>query len=144
MCATCRLDSCNCVTDTYLCSRPPSLPTYSDPETVPTDSRSSRQTANCTARNRFSSNVVCVMSPSSITTLSVCRDDLEYLSVLASLPAEQTIFEYLVGCWKRGNKTRSELLKKVRDDRTDLDCQKTISCLGIPPSRSSASGEYSG
>jgi ubiquitin conjugation factor E4 B len=41
------------------------------------------------------------------------RDDLEYLSVLASLPDEQTIFEYLVGCWKRGNKARSELLKKV-------------------------------
>ncbi|KAF9644135.1 hypothetical protein BDM02DRAFT_3272627 [Thelephora ganbajun] len=39
-------------------------------------------------------------------------DDLEYLSVIASLPAEQTIFEYLVGCWKRGNRTRSELLKK--------------------------------
>lgn len=53
--------------------------------------------------------------------LSICRDDLEYLSTLASLPAEQTIFEYLVGCWKRGNKARSELLKKVGGDRVDLD-----------------------
>ena len=76
--------------------------------------------------------------------LSVCRDDLEYLSVLASLPAEQTIFEYLVGCWKRGNKTRSELLKKVGDICTDSNCQKARSCLGIPPSRGSASREYPG
>ena len=52
--------------------------------------------------------------------LNVCRDDLEFLSVLASLPAEQTVFEYLVGCWKRGNKARSELLKKVGSDRIDL------------------------
>ena len=52
------------------------------------------------------------------------RDDLEYLSVLASLPAEQTVFEYLVGCWKRGNKARSELLKKVSDNYTDPIGQK--------------------
>lgn len=41
------------------------------------------------------------------------RDDLEYLPVLASLPAQQTTFEYLVGCWKRVNSTRSAFVKKV-------------------------------
>ncbi|KAK1229888.1 Ubiquitin conjugation factor E4 [Marasmius sp. AFHP31] len=39
-------------------------------------------------------------------------DDLEFLPVLASLPAQQTIFEYLVGCWKRINSARSALIKK--------------------------------
>ncbi|KAG6890617.1 hypothetical protein C0995_006593 [Termitomyces sp. Mi166 len=39
-------------------------------------------------------------------------DDLEYLPVLASLPAQQTTFEYLVGAWKRVNTTKSALLKK--------------------------------
>lgn len=39
-------------------------------------------------------------------------DDLEYLPVLASLPAGQTAFEYLVGCWRRLNGVRSALLKK--------------------------------
>ncbi|EEB99325.1 hypothetical protein MPER_01016, partial [Moniliophthora perniciosa FA553] len=39
-------------------------------------------------------------------------DDLEFLPVLASLPPQQTIFEYLVGCWKRINSSRSALLKK--------------------------------
>ncbi|KAG1833993.1 ubiquitin elongating factor core-domain-containing protein [Suillus subalutaceus] len=38
-------------------------------------------------------------------------DDLEYVSVLASLPP-QSIFEYLVGCWKRINTAKSTLLKK--------------------------------
>lgn len=41
-------------------------------------------------------------------------DDLDFLPVLVSLPAEQTVFEYLVGAWKRLNATRSALLKKVR------------------------------
>ncbi|KAF9267408.1 ubiquitin conjugation factor E4 [Marasmius fiardii PR-910] len=39
-------------------------------------------------------------------------DDLEFLPVLASLPAQQTIFEYLVGCWKRINSARSTLVKR--------------------------------
>ncbi|KAK7677760.1 hypothetical protein QCA50_019312 [Cerrena zonata] len=39
-------------------------------------------------------------------------DDLEFLPVLASLPAEQTVFEYLVGCWRRLNGVRSSLLKR--------------------------------
>ncbi|KAI0071497.1 ubiquitin conjugation factor E4 [Panus rudis PR-1116 ss-1] len=39
-------------------------------------------------------------------------DDLEFLPVLASLPAEQTTFEYLVGCWRRLNAARSVLYKK--------------------------------
>ncbi|PFH54088.1 hypothetical protein AMATHDRAFT_136414 [Amanita thiersii Skay4041] len=39
-------------------------------------------------------------------------DDLDYLSVLASLPPQQTAFEYLVGCWKRVNSTRSAFIKR--------------------------------
>ncbi|KIY63497.1 hypothetical protein CYLTODRAFT_493873 [Cylindrobasidium torrendii FP15055 ss-10] len=39
-------------------------------------------------------------------------DDLEYMPVLASLPAKQTVFEYLVGAWKRLNSTRALLIKK--------------------------------
>ncbi|KAF8073720.1 ubiquitin conjugation factor E4 [Lyophyllum atratum] len=38
-------------------------------------------------------------------------DDLEYLPVLASLPANETTFEYLVGAWKRVNARRSALIK---------------------------------
>ncbi|KAJ7288279.1 ubiquitin conjugation factor E4 [Mycena rebaudengoi] len=40
-------------------------------------------------------------------------DDLEFLAVLASLPPQQTTFEYLVGCWKRLNFARSALMKKA-------------------------------
>lgn len=40
-------------------------------------------------------------------------DDLDYLPVLVSLPAAQTVFEYLVGAWKRLNSTRAALFKKV-------------------------------
>ncbi|OCH84192.1 ubiquitin conjugation factor E4 [Obba rivulosa] len=39
-------------------------------------------------------------------------DDLEYVSVLASLPPGQTIFEYLLGSWKRINAAKSALNKK--------------------------------
>ena len=42
------------------------------------------------------------------------RDELDYLPVLVSLPPQQTIFEYLVGCWKRLNAVRSTLIKKVK------------------------------
>jgi len=76
--------------------------------------------------------------------LSVRRDDFEYLSVIASLPAEQTIFEYLVGCWKRGNKVRSDLLKKVSDGPVDLNSLRAKPRLGMPPSRYSASCESLG
>ncbi|OAX40417.1 hypothetical protein K503DRAFT_791386 [Rhizopogon vinicolor AM-OR11-026] len=38
-------------------------------------------------------------------------DDLEYVSVLASLPS-LSVFEYLVACWKRINTVKSVLLKK--------------------------------
>ena len=34
-------------------------------------------------------------------------DDLDYLPVLASLPANETVFEYLVGCWKRQSAVRA-------------------------------------
>ena len=43
------------------------------------------------------------------------RDELDYLPVLVSLPPQQTIFEYLVGCWKRLNVVRSTVIKKVND-----------------------------
>ncbi|KAG6327493.1 hypothetical protein ID866_11596 [Astraeus odoratus] len=39
-------------------------------------------------------------------------DDLDYLPILASLPAKMTVFEYLVGCWKRTNRERGNLSKK--------------------------------
>ncbi|KAI0670862.1 ubiquitin conjugation factor E4 [Trametes maxima] len=39
-------------------------------------------------------------------------DDLEFLPVLASLPAQQTVTEYLVKSWKRLNAARSALLRK--------------------------------
>ncbi|KAJ4465100.1 ubiquitin elongating factor core-domain-containing protein [Lentinula lateritia] len=39
-------------------------------------------------------------------------DDLDFLPVLASLPPQQTIFEYLVGAWKRLNMFRTSLIKK--------------------------------
>lgn len=41
-------------------------------------------------------------------------DELDYLPVLVSLPPQQTIFEYLVGCWKRLNVVRSTVIKKVK------------------------------
>ena len=41
------------------------------------------------------------------------RDDLDYVPVLASLPADQTVFEYLVGCWKRHNSAKAALSIKV-------------------------------
>ena len=34
--------------------------------------------------------------------------------MLVSLPPQQTIFEYLVGCWKRLNVVRSTAIKKVK------------------------------
>lgn len=49
-------------------------------------------------------------------TYVVYRDDLDYLPVLASLPPQQTVFEYLVGCWKRLNSSRLALTKKVNLD----------------------------
>lgn len=41
------------------------------------------------------------------------RDDLDYVPVLASLPSQMTVYEYLVGCWKRLNSARANLVKKV-------------------------------
>lgn len=41
------------------------------------------------------------------------RDDLEFLPVISSLPPQQTVLEYLIGCWKRLNTTGSALLKTV-------------------------------
>ncbi|KAF8517435.1 ubiquitin elongating factor core-domain-containing protein [Hysterangium stoloniferum] len=36
-------------------------------------------------------------------------DDLDFLPILASLPPEQTVIEYLVGCWKRLNEAKFKL-----------------------------------
>ncbi|KAF4577224.1 hypothetical protein EYR36_005211 [Pleurotus pulmonarius] len=63
----------------------------------------------------------CRMSTNNVDSILIARleldpqqmsDDLEYLPVLVSLPRDQTIFEYLVGSWKRLNSTRSALLKR--------------------------------
>ncbi|KAI9573523.1 ubiquitin elongating factor core-domain-containing protein [Boletus coccyginus] len=40
-------------------------------------------------------------------------NDFDYVPVLASLPSQMTVFEYLVGCWKRLNSARANLIKKV-------------------------------
>ncbi|KAK2465341.1 hypothetical protein APHAL10511_002695 [Amanita phalloides] len=53
-------------------------------------------------------------------------DDLEYLPVLVSLPAQQTAFEYLVGCWKRLNDTRTAFVKK---GYSPLETQKGLELL---------------
>ncbi|KAF7987086.1 hypothetical protein HWV62_255 [Athelia sp. TMB] len=53
-------------------------------------------------------------------------DDLDYVSVLASLPAQQTVFEYLVGCWKRLNTARSAVLKK---GYTPVEAQQALGAL---------------
>ena len=41
-------------------------------------------------------------------------DDLDFMPVLASMPPDQTVFEYLVGCWRRQHAARTALHKKVR------------------------------
>ncbi|TRM64104.1 ubiquitin elongating factor core-domain-containing protein [Schizophyllum amplum] len=53
-------------------------------------------------------------------------DDLDYLPVLTSLPPEQTVFEYLVGCWQRVNQVRSALAKK---GYPPTDTQKAVEKL---------------
>ncbi|KAK0221612.1 ubiquitin elongating factor core-domain-containing protein [Armillaria fumosa] len=53
-------------------------------------------------------------------------DDLEYMPVLASLPPQQTVFEYLVGCWKRLNISRNALIKK---GYTPADTQNALNRL---------------
>lgn len=55
-------------------------------------------------------------------------DDLEYMPVLASLPPKQTVFEYLVGCWKRLNSAKTVLVKKVRQS-TSRSCSHGLICL---------------
>jgi len=53
-------------------------------------------------------------------------DDLYCLSTLASLPAQQTAFEYLVGSWKRFNSARTAFKKK---GYPPLDTQKGLELL---------------
>ncbi|KAF9077770.1 ubiquitin elongating factor core-domain-containing protein [Rhodocollybia butyracea] len=60
------------------------------------------------------------MDPQSMT------DDLEYLPVLVSLPPQQTIFEYLVGSWKRSNAARTALIKK---GYTPIETQNALTKL---------------
>jgi len=55
-----------------------------------------------------------------LTHLRANRDELDYLPVLVSLPPQQTVFEYLVGCWKRLNAARSTVMKKVADNVLSL------------------------
>ncbi|KAG6816241.1 hypothetical protein H0H87_007478 [Tephrocybe sp. NHM501043] len=58
-------------------------------------------------------------------------DDLEYLPVLASLPAQQTTFEYLVGAWKRVNAIKSALVKKAPLVRLEKLRELIISYTGL-------------
>ncbi|KAF8139503.1 ubiquitin elongating factor core-domain-containing protein [Mycena galopus ATCC 62051] len=60
------------------------------------------------------------LDPSNMT------DDLDFLPVLASLPPQQTTFEYLVGCWKRVNSARSALMKKAY---SPVDVQNALNRL---------------
>jgi ubiquitin conjugation factor E4 B len=53
-------------------------------------------------------------------------DDLEYLPVVASLPPQQTTFEFLVGSWKRLNAARTALIKK---GYTPIDTQNALAKL---------------
>ncbi|THH05498.1 hypothetical protein EW145_g4753 [Phellinidium pouzarii] len=53
-------------------------------------------------------------------------DDLDYLPVLASLPADETVFEYLVGCWKRQNAVKATFTKK---NHAPQDIQRAFSVL---------------
>ncbi|KAF9241107.1 ubiquitin elongating factor core-domain-containing protein [Melanogaster broomeanus] len=49
-------------------------------------------------------------------------------SVLASLPAQMTVFEYLIGCWKRLNSARTYLMKKdvVQNPVNEMQQASTI------------------
>ncbi|KAI0770227.1 ubiquitin elongating factor core-domain-containing protein [Fomes fomentarius] len=53
-------------------------------------------------------------------------DDLEFFPVLASMPSQQTILEYLIGCWKRSNAARSAVLRR---NYTPLQQQRAIDVL---------------
>ncbi|KAJ7600622.1 ubiquitin elongating factor core-domain-containing protein [Mycena floridula] len=53
-------------------------------------------------------------------------DDLDFFPVIASLPPQQSVFEFLVGCWKRINSTRSAFLKK---GHLPLDNQRAMELL---------------
>ncbi|KAF8798969.1 hypothetical protein BYT27DRAFT_7202705 [Phlegmacium glaucopus] len=56
----------------------------------------------------------------------IMTDELDYLPVLVSLPPQQSIFEYLVGCWKRLNAVRSTVIKK---GYTPVDTQNALDRL---------------
>ncbi|KAF8964409.1 ubiquitin elongating factor core-domain-containing protein [Flammula alnicola] len=61
-------------------------------------------------------------------------DELDYLPVLVSLPPQQTVFEYLVGCWKRLNTARSAVMKKgyvPSDSLKALDLLEKVRTLVI-------------
>lgn len=62
----------------------------------------------------------------------MCSDDLEYLSTLASLPAQQTAFEYLIGSWKRLNAIRTAFVKKVGCDESFYSSNVNF-VKGYPP-----------
>ncbi|KAI0004607.1 ubiquitin elongating factor core-domain-containing protein [Russula compacta] len=60
--------------------------------------------------------------------------DDEYRLFLSKIPTNQTVFEYLVGCWKRLNSARSALLKKAPEAFTaaagkDVGAQELVNAL---------------
>lgn len=74
--------------------------------------------------------------------MKIYRDDLEYVAVIASLPPQQTVFEYLVGCWKRLNSSRSALLKRVNhlpSESSSHNFAHELVVLGVHSCRDSAS-----
>jgi hypothetical protein len=51
------------------------------------------------------------------------------------MPPQQTVFEYLVGCWKRLNTARSAVMKKVVDVALFLPILSSDSSFGIRDTR---------
>jgi ubiquitin conjugation factor E4 B len=59
--------------------------------------------------------------------------DEEYRVFLSKVPTLQTVFEYLVGCWKRLNVAKSVLLKKVCGILAHRECVALNYYKGYPP-----------
>ncbi len=60
---------------------------------------------------------------------SVMSDDPETITVISCLPPEQTVFEYLVGCWQRVNSSRSALNKKPFSNESQAEVARANGIL---------------
>lgn len=67
-------------------------------------------------------------------------EDPELVTVIASLPRDETAFQYLGGCWKRERAERYKVvLKKVSRQSSLIDCRlgAEVDCFaGFGPGRS--------